>query len=133
MRKLVFALLLCIVPVAAELILDYLLYYAEGKPDNHIFTAGFRVAFMISISLLNDTTKKWQSLLLTFGFHLLWFPILYNLLILHQPFDYIGTTAWTDRVEQQIRDIITTPGVLFIKLAVFGSAVKFYINTKIYG
>ena len=131
MKKFIFAVLLCIVPTGVELILDYLLYWQKGVVDNHILTATFRVAFMLGLAALNTSVKLWQSLLLTFSFHLLFFPILYNVLIMGQPFDYLGTTAWSDVVEQRIRDVVSTPGVYFFKLALLMSAIKFYINPKI--
>src|SRR5690606_37918843 len=131
MKKLVYAIALCLVPTGVELLIDYQFYWAKAVVDNHLLTAGFRIAFMLALSALNNTVKFWQSLLLTFSFHLLFFPIQYNLVVIHQPFDFLGTTAWSDVVEQKIRDVITTPGVLFFKIALFMSAVNFYINPKV--
>lgn len=131
MKKLLYAILLCIVPTGVELVLDYQIYWVRHLVDNHLLTAAFRVAFMLGLSLINKEVKFWQSLLLTFSFHLLFFPILYNLIILHQPFDFLGTSAWTDRVEQDIRDVISTPGVFFFKIALLMTAIKFYVNPRI--
>ena len=131
MKKLLYAIALCLVPTGVELFIDYQFYWVRAVADNHILTALFRVAFMLALSALNNTVKFWQSLLLTFSFHLLFFPIQYNLVVIHQPFDFLGTTAWSDVVEQKIRDVISTPGVLFFKIALFMSAVKFYVNPKV--
>lgn len=128
--KVLFALLLCAVPVAWDLVAG-LHYKNKGSSVPHTFTSTVRIILMTGLIWLAPVTW-WQSLLLTIGFHWFVFPILYNVKVLNVHWSYVGETAVLDRLERKVRNAITTPGVYFLKLALLMSAVKFYINPNIY-
>lgn len=130
--KLIFAILLCLVALA-EVAVDWWLYYRRGKEDNHTLTMLIRWALMFVLSWFNPTVEFWQSFLLTFTFHWLFFPILYNRLVLKKPFDYLSENVWYDRAEQWVRNRISTPGVFFFKIVAFALGIYLYINPEIYG
>lgn len=128
--KILFALLLCALPVAWGLVAG-LHYKKKGSSVPHTFTATIRGILMVALCWLAPV-MWWQSALLTVGFHWLVFPILYNRKVLDVHWSYVGETAALDRLERKVRNTITTPGVYFLKLALLMSAIKFYINPNIY-
>lgn len=129
--KLLFAILLCVLPVAWDLIIGTV-YWKKNTTVEHVLTASVRLLIIAVLVLLNPDIEAWRSVLLAVSFHFLVFPILYNRLIMDQRFDYLGTSAWSDRLEQKIRDKITTPGVFALKLMFLMTGIKFYVDPFIY-
>lgn len=125
-----FFVLLIVVPVVVESKVDSM-WYKRSKSDPKILTMVLRGIIMAALTWLAPG-QHWQSAALTITAHLLWFPIYHNTVVLKQHWSYVGRTAAMDRAERWLRNKITTPGVLFIKLALFMSAVKFYFNSDIY-
>lgn len=130
--KLLFAILLCLI-TPGEVGGDWWLYYRRGKEDNHTLTTLIRWALMFALSWFNPTVQFWQSILLTLSFHWLFFPILYNVIVLKKPFDFLSENVWYDRKEQWVRDRISTGGVFFFKIVACALGVYLYINPEIYG
>lgn len=129
--KLLFGILLCVLPVAWDLIIGRA-YWKKETTVKHVLTASVRLLIIAGLALLNPDIEAWRSVLLAVSFHFFVFPILYNRLIMDQRFDYLGTSAWSDRIEQKIRNTITTPGVFALKLMFLMTAIKFYVDPLIY-
>lgn len=128
--KLLFGILLCALPVACDLIIGRVCWKKKTVVQ-HVLTSGIRLAIIALLSILNPAVEFWRSALLAIAFHYSFFPVLYNRLILGVRFDYLGTTALSDRLEQDVRDIISTPGVFFFKIAFLLIAIKFYASVCI--
>lgn len=129
--KLAFAIVLCSI-APAEVGADWWLYIRRKMEDNHALTMLIRWALMVLISAVNPTVQFWQSLLMTFTFHLLFFPILMNVIVLKRPFDYLSPNVWSDQAEQWIRNRISTAGVFFFKIVACALGIYLYINPSIY-
>jgi hypothetical protein len=125
--KLLFAFLLCILPVAFDLLAGRI-YWKKKTVVAHMLTASVRLLIMAGLSYLNPSVMFWQSMLLSVSVHYFVFPIAYNRLIILKEWDYVGTTALLDRAENWLRGKIGTLGVITLKVMFLASAVKFYIN-----
>lgn len=123
--KLLFALLLCILPVAWDLLIGRI-FWKKKTVVAHMLTASIRLLIMVGLSYLNPSVMFWQSMLLSVSVHYFVFPILYNRLIILKEWDYVGTTAWLDRAENWLRGKISTLAVITLKIMFLASAIKFY-------
>jgi hypothetical protein len=129
--KLLFALLLCILPVAFDLLAGRI-YWKKKTVVAHMLTASVRLLIMAGLSYLNPSVMFWQSMLLSVSVHYFVFPILYNRLIILKEWDYVGTTALLDRAENWLRGKIGTLGVITLKVMFLASAIQLYINKCIH-
>lgn len=123
--KLLFALLLCILPVAWDLLIGRI-YWRKKTAVAHMLTASVRLLIMAGLSYLNPAVEFWQSMLLSVAWHYALFPPLYNKWIILKEWDYVGTTAWLDRAENWLRGKISTLAVITLKIMFLASAIKFY-------
>jgi hypothetical protein len=126
--KLLFAILICALPVAWDLIIGRV-FWRDKKVVNHPATTAVRILLMLALAYFNPTVEVWRSLALTITFHFLVFPILYNRLILNQAWYFIGTTALSDRIELKVRGTISTEGVYFFKFLFLLISVTYYVTT----
>lgn len=101
------------------------------RNDRHGVTGAIRVLLIIAVGFNPFTIYWWQGVLLASAFHLLFFNYSFNLLILDQPADYLGNNL-LDRAEKWLASKITAMGILTLKIIIFASAVKFYVNPNIY-
>jgi hypothetical protein len=126
--KILFAILLCALPVAWDLIIGRV-FWRKKTVVNHPATTAVRLLIMLALAYFNPTVEVWRSLALTVTFHFLVFPILYNRLILNQAWYFIGTSALSDRIELRIRGTISTEGVYFFKFLFLLISVTYYVTT----
>lgn len=129
--KLLFALLLCILPVAWDLLIGRI-YWKKKTVVAHMLTASVRLLIMAGLSYLNPSTVFWQSMVLSVSVHYFVFPILYNRLIILKEWDYIGTTALLDRAENWLRGKISPLGVITLKVMFLASGIQLYVNKCIH-
>jgi hypothetical protein len=129
-KEMIFFILLIALPVVIESKVDSF-WYRRGLSDPKLLTMILRAVIM-GVLVWLAPVQYWQSILLTVSAHTFLFPIYHNVVVLHRHWSYVGRTSAFDRAEQWLRDKITTPGVLFLKLALFASAIKFYFNPDIY-
>jgi hypothetical protein len=129
--KLLFALLLCTLPVAWDLLIGRI-YWKKKTVVAHMLTTSVRLLIMAGLSYLNPAVMFWQSMLFSISVHYIAFPPLYNRLIILKEWDYVGTTALLDRAENWLRSKISTLGVITLKVMFLASATQLYINKCIH-
>lgn len=122
--KLLFGLLLCLIPFLFHFTKDLLIVKAGGKV---IHWQGAFVVIMASTTVSAITTiyhisQFYEMFLLLISFHYLVFDYSFNSLVLNRHWSYLGSN-FLDRIEKKI-----PPKVLFLlKLSLFGLAICNYL------
>jgi hypothetical protein len=65
-------------------------------------------------------------MLFSVAVHYFVFPPLYNKWIILKEWDYVGTTAWLDRLENKVKLRLGGWFVVTLKLAFLATGLKFY-------
>lgn len=129
--NIILAIIYTVFPSWVEFSIDGYRTIKLGRNDRHGVTGAIR-CFLIGCVGFNPFTEYWwQGALLASAFHILTFNYSFNLLILGKDMGYLGNNL-LDRAEKWLASKITAMGILAIKVMLFATAVKFYINPNIW-
>lgn len=124
--KLLFAILLCVVPVLWDLFIGRI-YWKKKTVVMHTITAAVRGLIVIVLSYFNNV-ELLRSILLSISFHYAFFPPLYNRLIIMQPWYYVGKTALLDRIETWLAQRLSGWFIIWFKVSFLGVGIVYYIH-----
>lgn len=129
--EIILAIIYTIFPTLVEFSIDGYRTLELKRNDRHGVTGAIRCALIICVGYNPFTEFWWQGALLASAFHILTFNYAFNRLILDKDLGYLGNNL-LDRAEKWLASKITAMGILAIKVMLFATAVKFYINPNIY-
>lgn len=123
--------MLSIFALLFELAVDGYRTKVLGRRDKHFLTGLIRSGFIVAAGFGNPLIIFWwQGSLLAFCTHYLFFDGLFNHYILDKPPGYFGKNIF-DRMHKWIADRISLMGLYGIKLIMWASSIKFYIDPYI--
>jgi hypothetical protein len=129
--EIIIALIYTVFPSLVEFSIDGYRTLKLKRNDRHGVTGAIRCFLIFCVGFNPFTQFWWQGALLASAFHILVFNYSFALLILDREAIYLGNNI-LDRADKWLASKITALGVLTIKMILFASAVKFYINPNIY-
>ena len=131
-QTLIIAIIFTLFPFLFEISTEGYRTVVLKRRDPHFLTAVIRSLFILAAGFGNpNVIFWWQGSLLAFSFHYLLFDPLFNHWILGKRPDYFGSN-WTDRVHYWLAQRITLQGLYFLRVMLFASAIKFYIDPSIW-
>ena len=118
-------------PTAFHFFFDRITVLHFKKSVNHLMSAIITVSIM-ALGIFNKSVEYWwQTPSLALAFHYLIFDALFNALVLNKPINYFGSNP-IDRFHSWLQDRISPQGLIFIRIIIFLSALKFYIDPCVY-
>lgn len=127
----ILAIIYTVFPTLVEFSIDGYRTLKLKRNDRHGVTGAIRCVLIFCVGFNPFTEFWWQGALLASAFHILTFNYSFNKLVLDKPLGYLGNNL-LDRAEKWLASKITAMGILAIKVMLFATAVKFYINPNIY-
>lgn len=129
--EIILACIYTVFPSLVEFSIDGYRTLKLNRNDRHGVTGAIRCLLIFAVGFNPFTEFWWQGALLASAFHIITFNYSFNRLILDKPLGYLGNNI-LDRAEKWLASKITVMGVLGLKLILFASAIKFFIDPSVY-